>query len=346
MPKPNPPASRLHRHLRLQHHAHTGKLLHHRHTSYRGLVLLLAVAGVCMFGLNQMARATADTITVYAAIYAAIPTDPPVITSPENDFVSQKSTLSVSGTCPSSTTQIVIQLLVDGSGIGSTPCDSSDNFSFTIVLTPGNHILVARPWTITSQAGIDSAPVHVLYSAPAPVTSNAAQALAAEEQSGSPLIMTEDTPFVVFGPEKNGVWSGSITGGTLPYRVRIGWGDGKHDTYTVRKSGAQQFSHHYTSMEPHIITFHVTDSAGRGIIRDYAAVTPYLRPTPIFASTAPTSPYRGSIVTGMYGVYLLAISGVGFAWIIAHRNASFSFARTPVRRPVKVAASHSRRRSQ
>lgn len=327
MPKRKPPMGAVHRTLRLQHHSHTGRLLHHKHTSFHGLAIIIVLAAAFMTGLNMIARATADDIYIYASNPAPIPADPASITAPHDGDTVYKSTVPVSGTCPQMSPLGVVLLLDNGVQAGSAPCNDNFSFALPIVVTPGQHKLVARIYTSTGDPGTDSTPVDITYLAPSAVTSEAAAAAAAEEQSGSPLTVTIDEPFIIFSPEKDAVWSGTITGGTLPYKVHINWGDGSSSDYTVTKSGQQRFSHHYHSMESHQIVLRVIDASGRGVMQNYAAVTQYRPPvTGIGSSTLPTprAPFRGSTPLALYGAYLVLIAIFGYAWLKLHPHFAYA----------------------
>ncbi|HSX06181.1 MAG TPA: hypothetical protein VLG92_00485 [Candidatus Saccharimonadia bacterium] len=316
---------RLHKTLHLQHHSHTGRLLHHKHTSYRGLAVVFVLAGFFIIGLNSIARATADSLYVYARIAAPVPTSPPVITSPTDGTKTDKATVTVSGTCPVVTPQVVIVLLDNGNEVGSTPCDSSNDFKIAITLQPGNNILVARPYTITGDTGPDSNAVAVLYTPPlppaTPATSIVSSTPATTTQSNAPpLVLTTDLPFITFGPEKDAVWLGSISGGAPPYTLAIDWGDGTVETYQINQPGQQSYQHHYRTMQPYDITIQVRDTSGQVVTRHYAAITPYLPPIAVgLFSTPPNSPpiWSGPKLFGIYGVYLAALAGFGWLWLHA-----------------------------
>ncbi|HSX05821.1 MAG TPA: hypothetical protein VLF69_05100 [Candidatus Saccharimonadales bacterium] len=316
----------LHQKLHLQHHRHTGRLLHHKHTSFRGLAVVLVLAGLCLALLTMVARATADTLTVYASNPAPVPTDAAVITDPVDGAIVTKSSVPVSGTCPDITPRVVIGILDNGDLAGSVACDSSNNFALPIVVTAGPHTLIARVYTITGDAGADSTPVHITYIAPPAVGSVGSEAGASEKPSGSPLTLTVDEPFIVFGPAKDAVWVGTITGGKLPYHLHIDWGDGTSNDYLITNEGQEQYTHHYSKMHPYTILLHLIDGEGRGISRSYAAVTPYV--PPVASSLTPTlpPPFRGSKPFGIYGAYLLLLAVFGYLWLTAH---SFAYAKVP-----------------
>jgi len=151
----------LHQKLHLQHHRHTGRLLHHKHTSYRSLAIVIGLAGLTIVGTSILARATADSLYVYARIAAPIPDDPAIITHPPDNTVTDKADLTLDGSCPVVTPQVVIASVDNGAETGSVPCDSSNNFSLRFTLQAGRNTLVARSYTITGDTGPDSAPVTV-----------------------------------------------------------------------------------------------------------------------------------------------------------------------------------------
>lgn len=326
-------APSLHRTLHLQPHTHTGRVLHHKHTSYRGLAIVVILAGIVMLSLNMMARATADDLVVYARNPAPIPTTAAAITNPTDGMVVSKASLPVSGTCPVITPGIIVVITDNDTTAGSVPCDDNGRFSLTLTLSLGRHVLTAKTYTITNDTGPDSNPITVFRTEPASQT-GPSTAIEQKTIPGSPLVVTIDEPFIIFGPAKDAIWLGTITGGTLPYAVHIDWGDNSSNTYTVAKSGSQHFTHHYRSMQPHIVVLHVTDAAGRSILHDYAAVTPYT--PPVATIVAPTLPWGGSKPLGLYGIYLLLLALFGSLWIHAHRSRSFAYAKVPVRptRPV------------
>src|SRR5262249_51272543 len=144
--------------------------------------------------------------------------------------------------------------------------------------------------------------------------------------------LTIDEPFIVFGPANDAIWTGTIKGGTLPYKVHITWGDGAANDYKLTTSGKQHFVHHYRSMYPHVITLRVDDSAGRAAQQNYAAVTPSL-PPPFVA--LPTKPWTGSLILTLYGTYLLLLVVFGGTWTQAH---PFEYAKVPVRNTHRAVA--------
>ena len=334
----------IHQKLHLQHHRHTGKVLRHKHTSYRGLAVVLVFTAAVMTGLSLMARVTADSLVVYARNPAPIPTTAAVITSPADGATITQATLNVSGTCPAMTPAVIVAITDNGTLAGSVPCDSSGSFSVPITVTPGQHTLIARTYTITGDNGPDSAPVTITYIPPVPPPTSITHPTAGAQttqagQAVAPLTLTIDEPFIVFGPAKDAIWLGTISGGKTPYHVVIKWGDGSTKSYTVSSAGQKSFAHHYRAMQPHIIVFDVSDASGQNISRDYAAVTPYVPPAASLFGGTPRSPWSGSLPLGLYGIYLVLLALFGYLWTRAH---PFVYAKVPAQRRFYAARKHKR----
>jgi len=279
-----------------------------------------------MVGLSVMARATADSLYVYARIAAPIPVGPAIITYPTDGATTDKANLTVKGICPVVTPQVVIVPVDNGKEIGSVPCDSSNNFAITITLESGKNVLIARSYTITGDTGPDSAPVTITYnpSVPPTVSSTPTTTITTTETSPaepgiSPLTLSADTPFITFGPHKPAVWIGTIAGGMGPYTLSIDWGDGATDSDTFPSPGQQTYQHSYRVMQPYTVTIQVHDMSGQVITRHYAAVTPYVPPISSFLTAPPTSPLWGSPkILGVYGAYLVLLATIGWIWTLAH----------------------------
>jgi hypothetical protein len=324
MPRNAHRPGRLHRALRLQHHRHTGRKLAHKHTSFHGLAIILILAGLFIVGLNLMAKATADELHVYGKVSATLATEPAVIIHPTSGTVSRPD-LTVSGTCQVVTPALIVVLAVNNTEVGSAVC-ADGTFSIPIFILPGQHTLVARTYNITDDRGPDSEPVYILFVLPSPPAPASPHQ---QETQGVGFTFKQDRPFVVFGPTKPAIWSGTFTGGTLPYHVRISWGDYKNDDYTLEKSGEHSFSHFYRAMKPHDITIKATDSDGRSMTAHYAAVTPYRSPAALLGATPHNWLGLGKLLV-IYATYLMVLLLLGLLW---RRHRDFAFAPVPVRGP-------------
>jgi hypothetical protein len=265
--------------LQLHPSTHTGKVLHHRHTSYRALFLVFVLAGVFIVFLGSAANAADYVVT--ATIPAPVPAGAPVITAPPDGTTIPTPAATISGTCPVIDPAIIVALNDDTSFLGSQQCTSDGTFSIPVTLSPGAHHIIASVTTITGDTGESSQAITVTYAAPPATTTpiSASRPAGGGKPATSvtqPLLLdiTSESPFIVFGPTADAVWNGSISGGTPPYRISIDWGDGTRQAFINRTSDKQSFSHHYTHLKTFRVTLQITDSAGQSITRTIAAISP------------------------------------------------------------------------
>ncbi len=287
----------IHRALKLQHHRHTGKVLRHHHTSYRGIFLVLVLLGIVL-GVSQYTMpASAEDLVVSAKISAPLPTTPATIDNIADNTQVTEANLTITGTCETLSPAIIVAIYRSGSPIGSTTCQPDGTFTVDVSLAPGENDLTARSVNITNDFGPDSTTIHVTYTPPAapiPITPTAAT----PEDTPSPaepptpsevtppdpelklsgLLIRSERAFITFGPGKPAVWNGSFAGGIPPYKVVIDWGDGTTETKNNLMPTPQEFSHTYQKMQTHYITFTVTDAAGQQSEYHFAAVTPFVAP--------------------------------------------------------------------
>ena len=139
------------RHFRLVEHAHTGKVIHHRHSSHAMLMLLLVFVGVFMFITQQLSSASSGTVTVGAIVNGPPPTVGATITSPANQATIVNQTLiAVFGSCSPSTFVVVKSNNVL---VGSTNCTVAGIFSLTVDLQLGQNVLTALNFDNANQPG-------------------------------------------------------------------------------------------------------------------------------------------------------------------------------------------------
>lgn len=271
--------------LHLQPQVHTGKLLHHRHTSYRGISLLIIVASSFLFFIGVLEQKTsADFLEVTAKVSAPIPTIPAVITQPTNNTAVDSPIIAVKGTCDYVGEATIVSIYDNGEFAGSTLCTSEGLFSIEITLSPGSHQLIARTNNITNDFGPDSAPVTVIYT---PKTSEISGTIGmtpggTDEQNISSstrkqLRIKSKEAYLLFGPSKSAIWQGSIEGGSPPYSMRVDWGDGRVDLQeNINEDQSIFFKHQYKDMKSYDVIIRVEDKDGFFLERVLVAVTPYI----------------------------------------------------------------------
>src|SRR5690606_11975815 len=86
-----------------------------------------------------------------------------VITTPGTGNTLSSKSLLVSGSCPLGVGLLTVVLLLDDTPAGSAVCDANNNFALPVVLTPGEHTLVAQTHNTTLGQGPESEPVTVSY---------------------------------------------------------------------------------------------------------------------------------------------------------------------------------------
>jgi len=330
----------MHRLLHLQHHSHTGKLLHHRHTSYRALALLLLATGLILIKVEMSLRqiATADSLYVTATVPAPIPTSPAVIEQPADNSTVTDPNLTVNGTCPVTQPVVSVAIYDNGHLLGSTPCKGG-YFNLSLSLYEGNNSLLARTYTVTDDNGPDSTVVQVIYAPPVGTgtgSSTGSQSGGHAGRSGtvptgtSPpasepgkLTVQGDKPFIPFGPNQAAQWSGVISGGSGSYTVIIDWGDGTTNTYHSVDTNTQFFSHSYSTFSPRTVQVTAGDENGTTGSSNYSAVSPYMPPAVgnILTGTSQaggSSTINAPALLGAYGAYVSVLAGFGAVWLHFH----------------------------
>lgn len=317
----------LHQKLHLQHHQHTGKVLHHRHTSYRGLALVFILAGLSMAALNQLASVTADSLfNVTGTLATPVPTTAATISSPSSGATVTASPTAVAGSCPVISPQVVVAVDVDGVRAGSSICDDNNDFSVPVTLTPGDHQLVAHTYTITGGSGPDSTALPITFAARKPVaTAHRSSIILASAVTATPktthapssaiIAANADMPFSYLGASKAITWSGAITGGSAPYHVLADWGDGSQDDFSVA-AGKQALAHAYPSVASRNLTLYIMDAAGHGLTEQFAVAAYSTLASHHALPTADGAPaHRNTTALGLYGLFATLLAICAIFWV-------------------------------
>jgi hypothetical protein len=301
----------LHQKLHLQHHSHTGKLIHHRHTSYRSLALLLIIAGACMAGISYMQRVAADELfSVSASVHVPVPHTPPTITQPEDTSSVSGTATTVIGSCPIVTPQAVIAIQIDGTTVGTAACNASNDFSFPATLTSGSHTITALPYTVDGDHGPASSPVRI----------TAKDAPAATAASAT---LTSNTLFTRLSSDNTVDWHGTLTGSKKSYPLLLDWGDGSYQSVTA-KPGPQHLQHHYATLAAYNISIGLQTAPGAYSYVQLAAANPQsVAPA---ASTDTTSLYQSAPTGTVIGLYGLFVTAVCLTAIIRLHASAFAYA--------------------
>jgi len=254
--------------LGLSSHQHSAKLTAHHHTSYGGLLLLLALAGMLILLLTLGAvlptKADSGSIGVTSVVPSTPPTTAPVITAPVNGATVTSRQITVSGACSGSYTIV----LTDGAVVGgSTFCNHDGTFGLVISLDPGTNALAAHYVDALNQSGPPSATVVVTYRPIPPGTPLAA--LTGAKVTPAPIrgpsvganLLTVTAPyrFEAIQPGDSFTLTGTITGGTMPYALEIDWGDGTQTLLSRPNAGSFSMAHTYNKPGRYLIKLNVSD---------------------------------------------------------------------------------------
>jgi hypothetical protein len=307
----------LHQKLHLQHHRHTGRLIHHSHTSYRSLFGILLLAGACMLGISYMQHAAADELmSVTVSVHVPVPHTPAVIAKPLDSAVIPSGDTMIIGSCPMVAPQPLIVITVDGKAAGSASCNTTNDFSFSTNLAAGAHEIIAIPYTVDDDQGPASVPVHIRSQGVATAAASPA------------VTLTPSAPFIRVNDDKTVTWSGTLNGTKPSYQLVMEWGDGTYDSYTV-KPGPQQLRHCYTLAASYNITVSYRDDAGLSHYQQSAATT---SDTAVLAALQSASTSDQSNISGIgpiFGLYGLFVTVVCVTAIIRLHASKFAYA--PIR---------------
>ncbi len=280
------------------------------------LVPIIAVALV-----DHMSALASDYV-VTAKVPAPIPAGTPVITAPQDGTTIISDTLTVTGTCPTSSLPIIIAIYDYETLVGSSQCSVDGTFSATISLPVGTHILKATVVTITDDMGNSSASITITRilspslpntatANPTPVTDNAGLL--------SLFRIMMNQAFVVLDGGGNGTLRFSIIGGTAPYSVKVAWGDGQVNTYTVSNSEEQVLTHSYQPGQSYNLTITATDADGASTSMQAVAATYMTFGKLDYDAVSTTTPFViGFIDKYDWQIYIVTLSSVVFLWYLEH----------------------------
>jgi hypothetical protein len=310
---------KVHKALHLRHHKHTGKLLAHKHTSYRVLFLLMLLPVIALALVDRLDVAASDLV-VSASVPAAIPADPAVITSPNDGETILTREVAVNGTCPVISPAIIVAIYNNGALAGSASCTASGTFSVPITLSYGTNALVPKVVTITGDIGASGPTVTVTFPTAFNNYSYGGSGLSGVSGIGTPLRVVSQDIYALITADGNTAWHGNIAGGSAPYHVKIDWGDGNTDTITVTDSAEQTFSHHYGVIQSYNIKITVDDTEHETVTLHIAGVTRFVQTgtAGLNATLDQLPPVVAFIQKYVLQIYIVTLSGLVFLWYLEH----------------------------
>lgn len=241
---------------------HSGKIVHHRHTSYGALAFLLLMAtSILTFASRSVSLAAPDDpVTSTYSTHAVVPGPTPTIAPQIRTIVSgavftSGDPIKVGGTCPGDSLVKVFKNEVFG---GAAIC-SGGNFTMDVSLFIGSNTLIARAYDTNNNTGPESAPVVV--------TRNLVGASGSASTPVNQFFVTSDIYYKGINVGEELKWPVTLSGGQAPYAVSIGWGDGKTDIVSRKEAGSFEIAHKYEvpgkgSKPHHTIAIIATDQTG------------------------------------------------------------------------------------
>lgn len=313
-------------------HPHTGRAIHHRHTSHGILFIALIFTGILLFNnlgtLRAFGLQGSDSTTITVNISGNPPTTGADITFPTTNTTTKSPQIQVTGTCPPS---LLVATYNNGIFAGSSVCAGDGTYATTIQLIVGVNILQSQDYDGLNQAGPATAQVTITREqVPVPVsttnpeipviatTSTDIQAdptppvtPPAPQPTVNPCFDTSKTdaldpanPTIIANCIKRSVFTGDtitvpirVTGGTAPYALSIDWGDGTTELKTVLDTEYHNYEHTYKTAGIIGVSLKTTDAKG---------ITSYLQTVvQVNGSTNPaatTSPFT-NITNGLGTVW-------------------------------------------
>lgn len=220
-------------------------------------------------------------------VNAVVPYDPPtqasVIQQPTAGEV-HETQQTISGTCQQAAPypDFVVSIWRSGFSLGSTTCDQG-RFSIPVVLRLGQNTLIARTITVTGDYGPDSDPLLLTLTAPIvaqPLPPSAPQPTSDTERNNainqgglSGLVVTTEKPFGLMNEGNSATIAVVVSGGERPYMLRLNWGDGTIESYSLAGPGTYTYSHKFQYKRAYPVLVQVRDSLGAYVEYRYSVVS-------------------------------------------------------------------------
>ena len=187
-------------------------------------------------------NAHADDLIVNAIVKDQPITDPAVITSPSEGQHFKAVPITVTGSCPNH--GAYVEVFRNNVMSGSAICDNTGHFELQIDLFAGANKLEAHVFNLTDDEGPVSAPVNVVYDAPAP---SQPTLQTPSPSKSSPLLLKTAFIYKGYYTDQAVEWPLEISGGNKPYALNVDWGDGKNSIISRPEAGQFTISHTYTA---------------------------------------------------------------------------------------------------
>ena len=297
--------------INISHHQHTGKLIHHEHTSYLPLLLLLMVVGFLLSAFTTYAATPYDgpeggSIGVTGIMPGKPPTVGAVITSPTNNQRFATSPVEIKGTCPKG---LLVEIFKNDIFAGSTFCEDNGTFSIQIDMLYGRNVLLARVYDALNQPGPDSPAVTIFYD----FTPPGGLGLANLDFGSAQLLLNTDAVFRGVFPDKEMATPITILGGRPPYAVKVSWGDSQDSLIPRGVNGTFNATHTYKKAGTYAVSIQATDADKRVAFLTVATVVNG-QPDPLVAATEEKA-VSPNILIALWPLYVAMIAIVTSFWL-------------------------------
>lgn len=243
---------------------HTGKKIAHHHTSYGSLLLIIMLVAGILMGVSRTASASTEgggSYQTFAVVPGPPPTTAPQITSISNGQVFTTSPQTIRGTC---TARNLIKIFKNEVLAGDTICQNG-SFSLSIDFFIGSNTIIARAYNTNDEVSPDSSAITIKFIPPGAQLSGTSEF----NPLGAPVGQFYVTTEAFYRGASAGdslSWPLTVNGGTPPYAVSVGWGDGKTDLYSRGAAGNFDIRHTYakgpTDNSGYTIVINATDQQG------------------------------------------------------------------------------------
>ena len=249
--------------------SHTGKLRHHRHTSYVSLALILLLSVVPIFWATQAVASAAsfptppavtDQYGVYAVVPGATPGTPSITSLANGASFNNAAPVQIRGRCNDGE---LIKVFKNEILAGAAYC-SNGSYQISIDLFVGNNSLIARAYNANDAVGPDSNTVAVQLQLPG-TNLNGINQLNSQGAPAGEFYVTSAVTHRGVAAGDTSVWSLVMVGGQPPYAVSVSWGDGKTDLYSRGSAGQFDVQHTYAKAAAsgnYTVIVKATDQAG------------------------------------------------------------------------------------
>lgn len=301
---------------------HTGRLRHHRHTSYGALALLLLIASIPIMSASR-AVASADSASygVYAVVIGPAPKAPTISNLTSGRVFTTNAPLLIQGACEQGS---LVKVFKNEVLAGAALCQQG-SYQIKIDLFIGNNSLIARAYNTNDMTSPDSATVSVQLQLPGSNLQGSDQLNTQGAPAGQFYVTSEAFHRGAAAGEAIS-WPLTLFGGRPPYAVSVSWGDGKTELFS--RGDANRFDISHTYAEPagakggYTIIVNATDQSGATSYLQLVAVVggPGHQGVGIASSISGGYGHSGAIKLAMqvFGGAVLLVAGF---WIGEKREA-------------------------